>query len=834
MTISFTTSWRRIITLLFILFIGINFSATAQISIDSDTTSKEAFYGFPDIDFEIEKINKYLKNNKPLSLSSKQVSLVDTNFRSLVDKINIEINEFDNYNHKNLSKFFLINTYRIWSGYKTQLKAWQSYIYETLSTIEKQTLSVSEKEKKWKATLDKLTAQNIPLSFKDKIKKVLKEIKKLEKDNYRYSIRLITLENDITDQLAIVDNVISEVVKLQENYRANLFSISDPTIWNISLKGTVEGSISERLSKAWYENTKSFKNNADAYLNNLITLLLIFLVFMALLIILRFRFLKKFDPDINALKHDITLLFISRPKSSLLSLFILFFFINFQNIPLALAGIMTLTLLTGIYIAMNPYLKDTGKTMILRFIILVALNNLEILFWYFGNYSRVFISFEAILGILFTYQFINRKFSMNTLPKLRFKKIIYIIRYPVFILFIIAFLSNIFGFLNLAVLCLKIGSQLTGAIIITLGLWHITLSIINVLVELIAKNKQLKFLHYIPLFKKRLTQFFGLVYLYLLLLMVLNILEFRVPFDNMLDQFLDQERNVANVTFTYLSVFNFIISILLTWGLYSLVGIIFDSKNFKKSQSLRGVPDAIATTLRIIIGTIGVLIAFSAAGLDMAKLGIIMGALSVGIGFGLQNVVNNFISGLILIYERPVQVGDVVEVGNLMGEIKSIGIRASNIRTYDGSEVIVPNSNLVSDQLINWTLSDDHRRLEIIVGVAYGTDPNLVIRVLKEVALANPKVVRFPEPFIMFNEFGDSSLNFRMLFWVLFENGLSTRSEVSIAIDKAFKENNIEIPFPQMDLHMKDPKKKRVAEKKEITEAPEQDMKGPEIMDDDD
>lgn len=822
----------KTLCLLILLLIVLPSASKAQISMQPDST--ENFYGFPDIDFEIEKINKYLKNNKPLNLSSKQVSLVDTNFKSLVHKIDKEIKEFDNYNHKNLSKFFLINTYRIWSGYKTQLKGWQSYIYETLSAIEKQTLSVSEKEQKWKATLDKLTAQNIPISFKDKINKVLEEIKKLEKDNYRYSIRLITLENDITDQIGIVDGVLSEVIGLQENYRANLFSISEKPLWRISLKETVKGTVGDRLYKAWYENTKSLKNNADTYLNTLINLLIIFIVIMALLIILRLRYLKLFDPDINALKHDISLLFIYKPKSSLLSLFILFLFFQFQNIPLALAGALTLTILTGIYIAMNPYLKNTGKTMILQFIILVVLNNLEILFWYFGNYSRVFISFEAILGILFTYHYISRKFSINTLPKLRFKRIILIIRYPVFSLFVIAFLSNIFGFLNLAVLCLKIGVQLTGAFIITLGLWHITLSIINVLIELIKKNKQLRFIHYIPLFKKRLTQFFGLFYLYLLLSMVLNILELKVPFDHLMNQLLDQERNIANVTFTYLSVFSFILSILLTWGLYSLVGIIFDSKNFKKSQSLRGVPDAIGTTLRIIIGTIGVLIAFSAAGIDMAKLSIIMGALSVGIGFGLQNVVNNFISGLILIYERPVQVGDVIEVGNLMGEIKSIGIRASNIRTYDGSEVIVPNSNLISDQLINWTLSDDHRRLEIMVGVAYGTDPALVINVLKEVALANPQVVKYPTPFVMFNEFGDSSLNFRMLFWVLFENGLSTKSEVSVAIDEAFKKNNIEIPFPQLDLHVKEPMKERVAKKTETTETLEQNIKDAEIRDDND
>lgn len=181
-----------------------------------------------------------------------------------------------------------------------------------------------------------------------------------------------------------------------------------------------------------------------------------------------------------------------------------------------------------------------------------------------------------------------------------------------------------------------------------------------------------------------------------------------------------------------------------------------------------------------------------------------IGAFGVGIGFGLQNIVNNFISGLILIYERPIQAGDIIEINNLMGEVKSIGIRSSKVRTYDGAEVVVPNSILVSDQLINWTLSDDKRRLDIMVGVKYGTDPLKVIEILKRVAGEHELVSKDPEPRVLFHEFADSSLNFRLLCWVLFEHGIQTKSDLSVAIDKAFKEANIEIPFPQLDLHVID------------------------------
>ena len=139
---------------------------------------------------------------------------------------------------------------------------------------------------------------------------------------------------------------------------------------------------------------------------------------------------------------------------------------------------------------------------------------------------------------------------------------------------------------------------------------------------------------------------------------------------------------------------------------------------------------------------LGFLLAISAAGVDLNKVSLLAGAFGVGIGFGLQNVVNNFVSGLILLYERPVQLGDMVEVGGTTGEVRRIGIRSSTIRTPQGAEVIVPNSNLISDRVVNWTLSDRRRRMDIKVGVAYGTDPERVLALLVGVARAHPRRAR--------------------------------------------------------------------------------------------
>ena len=196
--------------------------------------------------------------------------------------------------------------------------------------------------------------------------------------------------------------------------------------------------------------------------------------------------------------------------------------------------------------------------------------------------------------------------------------------------------------------------------------------------------------------------------------------------------------------------------------------------------------------------------AFSVASIELSKFAILAGALGVGIGFGLQNIVNNFVSGLILAFERPIQSGDTIQTGTLYGQVKRIGFRSSTVRTFEGAEVIVPNANLVSTEVTNWTLSDQLRRIEIPIGVEYGTDPERVIELLVETAKNENQVISKPEPHALFLNHGDSSLDFLLRFWISeFNDWAFIRSRVNIAINKALVADGIGIPFPQRDINLK-------------------------------
>jgi potassium-dependent mechanosensitive channel len=220
----------------------------------------------------------------------------------------------------------------------------------------------------------------------------------------------------------------------------------------------------------------------------------------------------------------------------------------------------------------------------------------------------------------------------------------------------------------------------------------------------------------------------------------------------------------------------------------------------------RGLPYAVSSLLHYVILLLGFLAAIGAMGVDLNRVTLLTGAFGVGVGFGLQTIVNNFVSGIILLLERPIQVGDAIQMTDLDGEVRRIGIRSTTVHTWRGAEVIVPNATLISGNLTNWTLSDRTRRFELTVGVAYGADPQRVIDLLREAAAAVPGVLKNPGPVVLFQSFGDSALNFEVRAWTArFEEWAAVHSQVAVAVNGALKAAGIEIPFPQRDVTLRFP-----------------------------
>lgn len=224
-----------------------------------------------------------------------------------------------------------------------------------------------------------------------------------------------------------------------------------------------------------------------------------------------------------------------------------------------------------------------------------------------------------------------------------------------------------------------------------------------------------------------------------------------------------------------------------------------------KSTMDLGARIAMGTIIKYVFILIGFIVIIQSIGVDLSTLTVAIGALGVGIGFGLQNVTNNFVSGIIILFERPIKVGDRIEVGDIFGDVIDISMRATTVVTNDNISVIVPNSEFISSRVINWSHNDRNVRFNIPVGVSYKEDPQKVKELLLSVADDNTAVLKKPSSDVIFNEFGDSSLNFILRVWTtkLIQTPQVLKSQLYFEIFKRFREDGIEIPFPQRDLHIK-------------------------------
>lgn len=225
---------------------------------------------------------------------------------------------------------------------------------------------------------------------------------------------------------------------------------------------------------------------------------------------------------------------------------------------------------------------------------------------------------------------------------------------------------------------------------------------------------------------------------------------------------------------------------------------------FSKMHIDKGMEYALLRFVHYTILIIGVYIGLKTINIPLGAIVGLFAVIGVGIGFGLQNLASNFISGVILLLERPVKVGDRLEVNNVWGDVKRINLRTTLIETPDNIAIIVPNSKLLENEVVNYSYGDPKIRLRIPVGIAYGSDCEKATGLMIRAALENPRVLKNPAPKTWFREFGDSSLNFQLLCWIPDAvEKFDVISDLNHAIDRGFRENGIEIPFPQRDLHLR-------------------------------
>ncbi len=798
--------------LLILIYIIISTPIFSQIDIftpqESIITTKDSVEQNKPI--ELSTINNEIEYTDNLITKFNISSKNKDEFKVLINRTDIINNyiikqgeEFNEFESTKLSSYFLKSAQYTWQRYYNELRTFQIVIQKKIRETQINQHRFTKNNDKWEKNLPSLKPK-VSYHILNRINKNKKASSKIIRDYNKQINSLLEIENNILENVIYTERILSEINELIETKQKEMFKKTNPSIISLDYKDSFQGSFGSRIELAYYENTKTFTYFYKKIKDRALIYFLVILVIIGYLVKLRRDYLKLgYDNDTPGFKK-VQRTFTSKILYISITILLLAWLMIIHYTPLFVARLIYLAILAMMLIIVSDSFDKRSKQITITMITLLALNNIELFAWYFGDYSRLYVLFETILAIALITPFLLRKDKDAISNKHSLLYYTNIIAPIAIILFTTSFFANIFGLMNLAIYTLSLTINLGTITIIAFSSVKIFKSILIASVETL----KLKYSNFITNNEHSIiTKGNKIINISLFLLWayaLLQISEVLSFFNSKFSSILTSGISIGNLSFRIGDILLFVGILYLSISINKFIKSFIEREVLAKKELKRGSAAAISLTARMLILFLGFTVALSAAGMDMTRISIIAGALSVGIGFGLQNIVGNFVSGLILIYEKPLQEGDTIEVGTLLGRVTNIGIRASNVVTYDGAEVVVPNTNLVSNDLINWTLSDNKKRMETLIGVKYGSDPNQVIELLTEVCKNHPKILPYPNPVVLFVGFGDSSLDFRVLFWVSFEDGIQTRSDINVGIYNSLAENNIEIPFPQIDLHVKD------------------------------
>lgn len=453
--------------------------------------------------------------------------------------------------------------------------------------------------------------------------------------------------------------------------------------------------------------------------------------------------------------------------------------------------------LTFIFRTHLPKVLLKSWLLLIGLLFIYSLNNLLIEITYAEQWGLLI---GAVLSLLLGYRLLKES-ALATFADPKFTR-------PVLFLFMVSSAFSLLMVILARVGTAKVmGSSAVVGTVMALSLFILVKILMEAVYLQVEANKDsstfISFMDYQDVQRKLKTFLSILGVIGWLMILARNIYLYDNIYDVIVD-FLSTRHTLGTSDFTFSSVIIFVLVIWIATVASQLIAYMFGNTGQNASPGKKTKFGSALLLVRLAVLAGGVLLAFAASGIPMDKITIVIGALSVGIGFGLQNVVNNLVSGIILAFEKPLEVGDVIELGTRSGVVKEIGIRSSKISAYDGSEVIVPNGDLISQQLVNWTRTNRNKRVSFVLGVGYGSDLQQVTDIIKAGFKDRKDILTIPAPFIQVAEFADNSVNFKVYFWVAdLDNAGGLQSDVLAYIYAAFNKAGIELPYPQRDLHLR-------------------------------
>jgi small-conductance mechanosensitive channel len=703
---------------------------------------------------------------------------------------------------EHLSMRELWNLGVIWEAHEEKLSGWSDSYEDELREVTRVAQQSARIKTSWRLTAQTLRqdelASDALVAETDRVLDATAALETIVRDRLEH---LLEVKSQVDDGLDGVRHVLGAIADARASVRGRILTRGVPPLWQVDvLRGEAA---SRSAARIWTEDRDAIAAYASDNLESILFSLILFVLLALLAIRLGHRIDDEHDQTDESLKGAAATL--RRPVSAAVLLTILFSYAFWSRAPYVVLLIISVLAVVPLYRLLpssgNPMVNRTIRVLLILFAVTGAVDLLVP-----PSVESRLVSLFTALAMSGVAAWLLRAADPEQMRQTGWGTVVWRGLQVSFVAGIVSSLANVFGWALLA-------ETLTNGVLYSayLGLAVvIAYRLIAGVIRLLPRTKLGQASHIMrdhgDLVTARAITALRIIASITWIWLALEAFEVIDPLGAWIGRGLTGPIKVGSIQFSIDRILSFAALILLAIWVARFLSFVLDVEVLPRLKLKRGVGNAISTVVQWAILGAGLLMAASALGLEGGQLAIVFGALSVGIGFGLQNIVSNFVSGLILIFEQPVKVGDKVEITSLAltGEVRRIGIRASVVRTFDGAEVIVPNSNLISSEVVNWTLSDQKRRVRVEVGVAYGTDPQRVIEVLKTAAREHPEVLKYPEAQVIFLEFGPSSLNFRLLFWTAtFDDFFRVRSEMNVAVNEALEEAGITIPFPQRDLHVK-------------------------------
>ena len=694
---------------------------------------------------------------------------------------------------------------RHWQFYAQQFDAWHTALSQASGQYLDDATTLGRRKADWIATDAAAEAAGVPQALLDRITAVQFQLAQAEQAISAPLDKLLHLGERASTVEADIQAGRKAVTAAIDYNDDRLTQIDAPPLWKIDSQVAADAMDSVKVGlqiESTFLKEYSQANRLMLRAYNIFEFLL-----LPLLVWISFRVRRSIpeNPETQA-----SLRVLRRPFSTWLLIVMTGLLIVERDAPIILQQVVLLIALIPVLRLLPPHVFAVLGPWPYIVSGLYLLNLFSFVFLSNAIYHRFYLLFVTLLAIglfLWTLSRSRRRSDVDDTPVAAPGLAARFVQRFSFIacgLLGVSAIANVFGNVSLADMLTDASLFSVYAGLLLYAGAHVLTSLMHLILARSAVSHLHIVVHHGATILRGLTRLLQLATFAVWVFVVLN--QFRIyrPIQQAVSATLTHNFSLGQISVTLGGVLLFFFSVWLALKVSGTVRFILRDEVLPSMSLPRGVANSIASLTYYFLVLAGLTVAMVAAGFQVGQLAFVIGALSVGIGLGLQDVVKNFVSGLILMFERPIQPGDTVEISGTSGTVRQIGMRATTLTTFDGADVVVPNGSVLSEKLLNWTLSDMDRRFEVLLGVAYGTDPKQVLELVMDVTKSTPGVAANPEPVVQFSAMGANSLDFTIRAWTHdFAAWGKIRSDLIVRIHDAIIAAGIQIPFPQRDLHLR-------------------------------